>query len=104
MGGHSLTGEGRPEPVAIAAAVQAVLAALVTVGWVQLDDAKLSAIGTVVAIVIGTSITLAARRRVTPVVNPTDADGTPLVPATGKSSEVAASTLLEREGRHRGLA
>lgn len=104
MGGHSLTGEGRPEPVAIAAAVQAVLAALVTVGWVQLDDAKISAIGTVVAIVISASLTVWTRGKVTPSAAPAAADGTPLVPAAGKSSEVAASDILEREGRTRGLA
>lgn len=90
--------------MAIAAAVQAVLAALVTVGWVQLDDAQLASIGTVVAIVAASAITLAARRRVTPVTNPTTPDGTPLVPAESPSTEVAASTLLEREGRTRGLA
>lgn len=106
MGDHSQSGGGRPEPVAIAAAVQAVLAALVTVGWVQLDDAQLASIGTVVAIVAGTAVTLAARRRVTPVASPTAEDGTPLVPANSSAGEkeIPAAQLLEREGRHRGRA
>jgi hypothetical protein len=105
MGEHSQSGAGRPEPVAIAATVQAVLAALVTLGWVQLDDAQLASIGTVVAVVAGTAITLAARRRVTPISNPTAEDGTPLVPATSSAGrEIAATQLLEREGRTRGLA
>lgn len=99
MGNHTST-EGRPEPVAVAAVVQAILAALVTFGWVQLDDARISAIGTVVALVVATSLTVYARGRVTPVSNPTDLDGTPLVPATTAPAQVPAVTLLEREGSH----
>lgn len=82
MGQHSHAGGGRPEPVAVAAAVQAVLAALVTVGWSQMDDATVAACGTVVAAVIGAVVTLMARRQVTPVADPRAPDGTPLEPAS----------------------
>lgn len=103
MGNHTSTTGPRPEPVAIAAAVQAVLAALVTLGWVQLDDARISAIGTVVALVAAVYVTVTARSAVTPISNPTAADGQPLVPAD-RRDQVPAAQLLEREGRIRVLA
>lgn len=59
--------KGRPEPVAIAAAAQAVLAALVTFGWVALDDTTISAIATAIGVIGATVITLIARSKVTPV-------------------------------------
>ena len=97
MAHHSPGGEGgRPEPVAIAAVVQAVLAALVTLGWLQLDDTTIAALGTVVAAFVGATVTLSARRRVTPVADPKAADGTPLVPA---QNSVSVDALLRREGR-----
>lgn len=84
MGRHSLTEEPdeiaespaevaqprRPEPVAIAAAAQAVLAAAVTIGWVTLDDQAIAIIGTAVAAVISVVFTWFARSRVTPVSDP----------------------------------
>lgn len=60
----------RPEPVAIAAAAQAVLAALVTLGWVTWDDTTIATIGTAVGIVGAAIITLVARSKVTPVSDP----------------------------------
>jgi hypothetical protein len=76
MGEHSLpddttptvdTRTPRPEPVAIAAAVQAVLAAIVTIGWVQLDDATIATIATVIAGAVSVILTLYTRSKVTPV-------------------------------------
>ena len=60
----------RPEPVAIAAAVQAVLAAIVTIGWVQLDDATIATIATVIAGAVSVVLTIYTRSKVTPVSNP----------------------------------
>lgn len=60
----------RPEPVAIAAAIQAVLAAVVTLGWLQLDNAAQSIVTTAVAAVISLIATLVARKKVTPVADP----------------------------------
>lgn len=60
----------RPEPVAIAAAAQAVLAALVTLGWVTLDDTTIRTIATAIGVVIAGVITLIARSKVTPVSDP----------------------------------
>lgn len=74
MGKHSLMDDGvtgpRPEPVAIASAIQAVLAAAVTIGWVQLDDTTLATIATAVAGVVSLVLTLIARSKVTPVSDP----------------------------------
>jgi hypothetical protein len=64
------TPQARPEPVAIAAAVQAVLAAIVTIGWVQLDDATIATIATVIAGAVSVAITIYTRSKVTPVSNP----------------------------------
>lgn len=60
----------RPEPVAIASAAQAVLAALVTLGWVTLDDTTISTIATAVGVVGAAIITIVARSKVTPVSDP----------------------------------
>jgi hypothetical protein len=60
----------RPEPVAIAAAAQAVLAALVALGWANLDDATINIIGTAIAAVLSVVFTWIARSRVTPVSDP----------------------------------
>lgn len=60
----------RPEPVAIAGAIQAVLAALVTLGWLNLDDATQSIIATAVAGVLSLITTYVARKKVTPVSDP----------------------------------
>lgn len=70
MGRHSSPAEARPEPVAIAAAAQAVLAALVTVGWLQLDDATIASVATGIAAILSVVLTLIARSRVTPVSDP----------------------------------
>jgi len=70
----------RPEPVSIASAVQAVLAAAVTLGWLNLDSVTVATIGTVVAAVIAAVTTLIARSRVTPVKDPRDNTGKALTP------------------------
>lgn len=79
MGRHALpdddprpatTTPARPEPVAIAAAVQAVLAAIVTIGWVQLDDATIATLATVIAGAVSVGITIYTRSKVTPVSDP----------------------------------
>jgi hypothetical protein len=80
LGKHSLpdpdtlpgtsTSSTRPEPVAIGAAVQAVLAAIVTIGWVQLDDATIATIATLIAGAVSVGITIYTRSKVTPVSDP----------------------------------
>lgn len=98
---HSLPGDGgRPEPVAIATAVQAVLAALVTIGWVNLDDTTVASLGTVLAAVVAAIVARRARAAVTPVAAPTSADGEALVPAstiTPPTAPVPATAILARE-------
>lgn len=98
---HSLSGDGgRPEPVAIATAVQAVLAAIVTIGWVNLDDATVASIGTVLAAIVAAIVARQTRAAVTPVAAPTTADGEPLVPASTiepPTAPVPATAILARE-------
>lgn len=60
----------RPEPVAVAAAAQAVLAALVALGWANLDDTTINIIGTAIAALLSLIFTWIARSRVTPVADP----------------------------------
>jgi hypothetical protein len=99
MAGHSLP-TGRPEPVAVAAAVQAVLAALVTLGWLNLDDNGVAAVGTVAAALVAALVTRSARAAVTPTAAPTTADGEALVPAstvTPPAAPVPATALVARE-------
>lgn len=68
----------QPQPVLNAAAVQTVLAALVTVGWVQLDDAVVASLATVIAAMIGGAVTWFTRAKVTPMASPRDEAGRPL--------------------------
>lgn len=60
----------RPEPVAIAAAAQAVIAAGVTVGWVSLDDQSIQIIVTAVGAIAALVFTFIARSKVTPIKDP----------------------------------
>lgn len=60
----------RPEPVAIAAAAQAVIAAGVTVGWVTLDDQSIQIIVTAIGAIAAMVFTFIARSKVTPVRDP----------------------------------
>lgn len=60
----------RPEPVAIAAAAQAVIAAGVTVGWVTLDDQSIQIVVTAVGAIAALVFTFIARAKVTPVRDP----------------------------------
>lgn len=55
------------EPVVIAHAVTVILGAVVTAGWVVIPDARITAIGTVVALVLSTVAAVMARARVSPV-------------------------------------
>lgn len=101
-----MTQNTSPGPVVTAATVQAVLAAIVTLGWVQLDDATVATIATAIAAVIAAVTTWLARSRVTPVANPVDASGTPLVPAQAAPDAPAAPapadqvTVDDLVGRH----
>jgi hypothetical protein len=86
--------------VAIATAVQAVLAALVTIGWVNLDDTTVASLGTVLAAVVAAIVARRARAAVTPVSAPTAADGEALVPASTiepPTAPVPATEILARE-------
>ena len=60
-----------PEPVAIAAAVQAVLVAAAALGWTYLDDVRIAAVTTAVATVGTVAAVLVARGRVR-AIRPTD--------------------------------
>lgn len=60
----------RPEPVAIASAAQAVIAAGVTVGWVTLDDQSIQIIVTAVGAIAALVFTFIARSKVTPINDP----------------------------------
>jgi len=60
----------RPEPVAIASAAQAVIAAGVTVGWVTLDDQSIQIIVTAVGAIAALVFTFIARSKVTPISDP----------------------------------
>lgn len=71
----------RPGPVAVAAAIQSVLAVLVTLGWLRLDDETIATVATVAAGAVVLVVTLIARSKVTPVAAPRNADGVPLIPA-----------------------
>jgi 4-amino-4-deoxy-L-arabinose transferase-like glycosyltransferase len=75
----------RPEPTltagALTAVVAAVLAVLAVFGY-QFPEGVRDAIGPAVAIVAPLIAGWVARRRVTPVDDPQDVDGTPLVPIT----------------------
>ena len=57
-------GESTPEPVLIAAAVQAVLVAAAALGWTYLTDARIAAIVTAVATVAALAAAMVARGRV----------------------------------------
>lgn len=60
----------RPEPVAIAAAAQAVLAAAVAIGWITWDDTTVSTVATAAGVIATVVIALVARSKVTPVSDP----------------------------------
>lgn len=96
-----MTDTRRPEPVAVAAAVQAVLAALVTLGWVNLDNTTAAAIGTVAAALVAAVVTHRARRQVTPTADPVAADGTALVPDPDPPPPPGSVTVAELVARHR---
>jgi hypothetical protein len=69
-----------PGPVITAGAVQAVLGALAALGWLNLDSTTVAAVATAVAALIAAVVVVYGRRQVTPVSNPKDATGAPLVP------------------------
>lgn len=54
------------EPVAVAELVRVVLAALVTLGWVTLDEPAVMTVSTAVAGLVSLALSWWARRRVTP--------------------------------------
>ncbi|MBG6141148.1 hypothetical protein [Longispora fulva] len=67
---------------AISVAIKAVLLALVALRVLPLDDAQVAALVLAVAALADLGVYLGVvRPRVTPIANPKDADGTPLVRA-----------------------
>lgn len=96
-----------PGPVVTAATIQALLAVAVTIGWVTLDDNTVKTTATALAVLIAVVTTWFARSRVTPIANPRDASGTPLVPATDPPDPAPPAplspqvTVDELVGRHR---
>lgn len=71
------------EPAKLAEFARAILAALVAVGWVTLDEQAIAAVVSVVALVGSWALTAFTRRRVTPLADPKAEDGTPLEPIPG---------------------
>ncbi len=57
----------KTEPAALAEFVRLVLAGLVTLGWVALDNELINAIGTIVAALGSVALTVFTRSRVSPV-------------------------------------
>lgn len=47
-----------------------MLAAIVTIGWLQLDDATIATLATVIAGAVSVGITIYTRSKVTPVSDP----------------------------------
>lgn len=107
-----MAGNPTPGPVVTAATVQAILAALVTLGWVSLDNVGQATVATGIAALLAVVATGWARARVTPVRNPVGADGAPLVPAASSTAapptspppdgepSTAPITVQELLGRH----
>jgi hypothetical protein len=67
------------EPVAIGHAVTAVMYALVALGWVVWDDTVITSVAAVVTVLVQLGLSMWARRSVTPLIEPLDVDGTPLL-------------------------
>lgn len=65
------------EPAAYAEAVRLVIAALVGLGWIALDDDTVNAIVTVVGGLLSIALTAIVRANVTPVPSPDDPAVTP---------------------------
>ncbi|WP_028924183.1 hypothetical protein [Pseudonocardia acaciae] len=84
---HSSRPARGAEPVVTADAIRTVLAALVTVGWLKLDDTVLAALGTVLAFLVSTAITAITRSRVTPNAHLPSTD-------TGTDARVPVAVLL----------
>lgn len=55
------------EPVSLVQIVHLVLATLVTLGWLKIDNSTIDVLGTIVAALISTGAQLWARSRVTPI-------------------------------------
>jgi hypothetical protein len=107
----SLTTSGdRPEPVldaarlasAVSGVVLAVGAVLVLVGWATTDQVRswsviaggaVTAIGTLLAIVLPSITALGARAQVTPLAAPVGVDGVPLITSTATVPAPAPSSL-----------
>lgn len=66
------------EPVSVAEVARLVVAALVTVGVFNFDDATLNTITLVVGGLLSIGLTVWARMKVTPVAAPKTSDGQPL--------------------------
>lgn len=67
------------EPVALGTAVSLVLYALAGLGWLTLDDATIAQVATAIAFVAQLVVAVLTRRSVTPLVEPLDEAGNPLV-------------------------
>lgn len=62
-----LEGLAKLEPAAVAEAARMVLAALVAVGWLALDDVAINTVVTAVSAVLSVMLTVFVRKNVTPV-------------------------------------
>ncbi|MFC5997101.1 hypothetical protein ACFQE5_23085 [Pseudonocardia hispaniensis] len=71
----------RPEPVVVLDFVKAGIAVAAGYGWVQADDPLVGTLTTTIAGLLYLGLTLATRRRVTPLSDPQTARGELLIPA-----------------------
>lgn len=74
------------EPAAVAEITRLIVAALVTLGVFQLDDAAWNAITLVIGGVISVALSWWTRKRATPVANPHNDAGAPLAPTAPPTS------------------
>lgn len=80
MSDHALTTTSRPEPVLLMDAVKALVAVLVSLGWLQLDSVQVNLVITLAGALITVVLSIVTRRWVTPMSDPIAADGSMMVP------------------------
>lgn len=69
------------QPVGLAEVVRMIVLALVSAGWITVDDATVNTIVSVIGVAISIGLTWWTGRKVTPVAKPRTDEGVPLVPA-----------------------
>lgn len=70
------------QPVSLAEVVRMIVVALVSAGWLTLDDTAVNTVVSVVGAIVSIGLTWWTTHKVTPVAKPRSDEGLPLVPAT----------------------